>query len=159
MGKIRDKLKDMAKLHSDDSVVTKQGATQNDNERADAFRGMWLEQRDSLIIEQKDAIAFSYLKNVVADWETAEKFVHGDMDADYRVGDVHSGSKEGTKDYFSFWSEVSNITSGYSEDDVVWLSKVGGYYGVSEMMFTIEPASIEVSPIMRQIRTNMHAYK
>ena len=151
-------MKDLAKLHSDKSVVSKDADPKSDDERADMFREMWREQRDLLRIEQKDTIALSYLKNIVVDEETADKFIHGDMDADYKVGSIHSGSKEGTKDYFSFWSEVSEISEGYSEEDVRWLSKTG-YYGVSEMMFTIEPPSIEVSPIMRLIRTNMHAYK
>ena len=50
---VRDKkkLKDLAKLHSDKSVVAKDAGHKSDDERAGMFREMWREQRDSLSIK------------------------------------------------------------------------------------------------------------
>lgn len=135
MKEINEKLKDIAKLHSDESVAPKPAVPKNDDERADMFREMWLEQRDSLSVDNKNSIAFSYLKNIVVDEDTAEKFVRGDSSADYEVGMIHSGSKMGKRDYASFWGEVSGIAPGYSEDDVRWLSKYE-YSAVSAMMLS-----------------------
>lgn len=158
MKEVNEKLKDIAKLHSDDTVSAREAAAMKDNERADMFSELWLEQRGSLSVDDKNSIAFSYLKNIVVDEETAEKFVRGDSSADYEVGMIHSGSEMGKRDYTSFWGDVSGIAPGYSDDDIQWLSKYE-YSAVSAMMFVIEPAGNEVSTIMRSIRTNMHAYK
>ncbi|MBI5355655.1 MAG: hypothetical protein HZB68_04340 [Candidatus Aenigmarchaeota archaeon] len=120
------------------------------------FADLWEEQSGTFTKDVKSAIGIAYLKHIIVDEETAEKFVSGSADADYAVGMVHSGITEAKNDYHSFWEDVSKITGAYSNDDIKWLSENGN---AAEMIDKIDPEGLEDSPVISTIRTNMKTYR
>ncbi len=133
----------------------------SDDVNVQYFRELWRKQGEELSFENRDAIGFAYLANIIGpDGETARDFITGCNNAYHEVGLKQAGTNERKNDNEAFWNDVRDITpEAYTEEEIEWLIEVGKNGAPFDYLFQLEWFGLGGGHVISKILTNAHAYK
>ena len=130
------------------------------DERAQRFSDLWLSQRETATVEQKNEVGLVYISKVLGFGDdVAQRFARGDSDAYHQVGMRQGGADSYTPDLVGFWEKVRELFPGtYTDEDISFLTQqccVATWH----LMWQLEIPLAEESPVLQALSTNAHSYK
>jgi len=110
-------------------------------------------------VEKCDEIGKAYLEHIIGlKHSKIDSFAKGEYTERHYVGMRQGGVKDRKNDLKSFWNSVNNITKNldisYTQEEIDWLSQIGGELGAWQYLLDLPPKGIIGSLII-----NAHAYK
>jgi len=136
-------------------------ASASEIEMAGIINGKWRSLRDSTTMEQKDAIAFSFVSVVIGVGdEVAKAFARGDYEAEDKVGG--GASTKEASEIRAFWKNLFQIVPDlHTEEEKARILEVGNSAVASNFLdFYLQEYPWDGrSPILEKLHVNAHIYK
>jgi hypothetical protein len=136
------------------------------NPRAQALSDKWHETWEKIVdgIEDRkklDEVGVAYLSEFLGfDKKIVSKFLKGDWKASNTIGHKQGALVVAPENIERFWDSVNTIFPNlHNQEELDFLIKEGGEVGVISFMDQIDRIGSEMSPVMRGINVNAHAYK
>lgn len=138
-----------------------------EDERAERLSALWLSQRETATLEQKNRVGLAYISKALNLGEAiARRFASGEWDAYHQVGMLQGGAWSYKADLESFWRQMKELFPGvYSDEDIRFLVEEGEVSGVWHFIWQLQPALASqmwhgaFSEILDKLHVNAHAYK